>query len=169
VINGDLMSEVIEDKAKSGLFAQAVAGVSSVDGPERRAANEAQREPTLPDSSEPMSIAIDLERTEPLAYVHGGSHVACNHAYAELFGFEDATQVGAVTVLDLIAPEDRSLLRAVLERPEAAGTVSLNGLGVDRGVFPLEVEFSPTSVGGEPCTRLRAKKIDVQAVLSGRG
>jgi type II secretory pathway predicted ATPase ExeA len=169
VINDDLMNEVIEDKAKSGLFAHTTVGAVPVDDQDRQAANEERRRTRLADGSDPMSIAIDLERTEPLAYIHQGSHVACNQAYADLFGFEDTTQVDGVTVVDLIAPEDRNLVRAVLERPGAAGSVSLNGLGIDRGVFPVEIEFSPASIEGEHCTRVRAKKIDVQAVLSGRG
>lgn len=57
---------------------------------------------------------IVAESPEAMAYVHEGIHTNLNTAYAKLFGFEDPNELEGVPLMDLITPESRDKIKALL-------------------------------------------------------
>ncbi|MGV6825857.1 MAG: EAL domain-containing protein [bacterium] len=94
---------------------------------------------------------------EAIAYVHEGMHVYANPAYATLFGFNDPSELEALPLMDLIAPESRSDFKSVLrslDSGEPMQDFKTACIAEDGNEFDAVMMFSSATIEGEPCTQI---------------
>ena len=95
---------------------------------------------------------------DAIAYVHEGMHIFANHSYLEMFGFDDLEAVEGTPILDMVAPaeheEFKDFLRNYSKDGDQEGRLETHGLLPDGKKFRAEMEFTPASIDGEPCTQI---------------
>lgn len=90
-----------------------------------------------------------------LAYVQDGIHLACNPAYARCFGYDSATAIMTVPLLDLVGMEARPALRTLLGRPFDAEHREVMAIRrKDGSEDAMELCFTPIEYEGKPCLQL---------------
>jgi diguanylate cyclase (GGDEF)-like protein/PAS domain S-box-containing protein len=95
---------------------------------------------------------------EAIAYIADGMHIEANDAYAEIFGYQDAEELEAMPMIDLIAESDQEKFKAFLRhysRTEGdQAELNFSGIRQDDAVFSAMMVFSSSSFDGEPCTQI---------------
>lgn len=111
----------------------------------------------LQESEERSRALLDNSR-DAVAYIHEGVHAYANPAYLKLFGFTNAADLEEVTLINLIARQDRDKLKRFLRRSikagKSVGPVDLTGLDSGERPFPLRMECIPTRMNDEPCLQV---------------
>lgn len=100
---------------------------------------------------------IDSSR-DAIAYVHEGMHIYANHAYLNMFGYEELDDIQGLPIMDMVSSTDHSTLKEFL-RSYTRGkltnsTLDLHGQHVEGKQFKITMEFSPASMEGEACTQI---------------
>ncbi len=102
--------------------------------------------------------AIVAESPEALAYVHDGIHTHLNQSYVKLFGFDDPAEFEGVPLMDLVAPESRDSIKALLnraakpdEKPDPERFVAQRA---DDSNITLNMRCRPVSMEGEKQTEV---------------
>jgi diguanylate cyclase (GGDEF)-like protein/PAS domain S-box-containing protein len=95
---------------------------------------------------------------DAIAYIHDGMHVLANPAYLQKFGYTGMNEIEGQPILDLIAPQDLTRIKRLLR----SGKVKDSQLEVtcqtsSGNSFPANLEFSTTTLDGEPCTQIVIK------------
>ena len=96
---------------------------------------------------------------DALAHVAEGIVIDGNRAWAQLFGFEEETDLPGLTFMDLFATEDQPAIKGALVAC-AQGRWPQQGIratGTTRHDKPIALllEFEPASFDEEPCVRVR--------------
>lgn len=122
----------------------------------------------LNDAEHRCRILINTSR-DAIAYVHAGMHVHANPVYAELFGFEQPSDLDGLPLMDLIAPEERTrfkkqVLRQLDENDECQ-TAEVYCVGAASNHFRAALELCPAVVDGEPCTQIVIRDTAPQLAL----
>lgn len=96
---------------------------------------------------------------DALAHVGEGIVLDANHAWAQLFGFEEESELPGLTFMDLFAPDAQPAIKGALVAC-AQGRWPPQGIkatGVTRHDKPIALllEFEPASFDEEPCVRVR--------------
>lgn len=105
---------------------------------------------------------IVAESPEALAYVHDGIHTQLNQAYARLFGFEEPGELENVPLMDLVAPQSRddikALLATSLKQPEhTEHSAPFVAQRADDSNVALQIRCRKASLAGE-------EQIEVQVI-----
>lgn len=99
---------------------------------------------------------LDSSR-DAIAYVHDGMHIYANSSYLEMFGFEDLDEIEGTPIMDMVAAEDHGTFKDFL-RTYGKEAGELDRLDVKcvsaKGSFKAEMEFTPATIDGEPCTQI---------------
>jgi multidomain signaling protein FimX len=103
---------------------------------------------------------LDSSR-DAIAYVHEGMHIYANKSYLDLFGYTDAEDLEGMPVMDMVDPADQSTMKEFLrsydrdgDTPETANSVEIRVNGPGKEPLAVEMEFTPASIDGEPCTQI---------------
>ena len=95
---------------------------------------------------------------DAIAYIADGMHVYANESYLELFGYHDWDDFEGMPILDLVAAQDqerfKEFLREYARGKEPHQTLELTLQPEEGEPFQAELEFSPASIEGEPCTQV---------------
>ena len=95
---------------------------------------------------------------DAIAYVHEGMHVYSNQSYVELFGFETSEDIESLPILDMVAEQKRDefkdFLRKYMKGELGMEEFTTRLVKPDGDEFEGEMEFSPASIDGEPCTQI---------------
>jgi diguanylate cyclase (GGDEF)-like protein/PAS domain S-box-containing protein len=95
---------------------------------------------------------------DAISYVHEGMHIFANSSYLEMFGFESLDEIEGTPILDMVAPEDHTEFKEFLRNYSTGdgqeGKLETRGLLPDGKKFNAEMEFTPASIDGEPCTQI---------------
>jgi diguanylate cyclase (GGDEF)-like protein/PAS domain S-box-containing protein len=95
---------------------------------------------------------------DAIAYVHEGMHIFANQSYLEMFGFDDLDEIEGTPILDMVAPEHhaqfKNFLRNYSKGGDHEGKLETHGILPDGKTFDAEMEFTPASIDGEPCTQI---------------
>jgi diguanylate cyclase (GGDEF)-like protein/PAS domain S-box-containing protein len=95
---------------------------------------------------------------DAIAYVHEGMHIFANSSYLEMFGFDDLETIEGTPILDMVAPQEhdefKEFLRNYSKDGDQEGRLETHGLLPDGNKFRAEMEFTPASIDGEPCTQI---------------
>lgn len=103
-------------------------------------------EQSLAESERRCQLLLDTSRAA-IAYVHEGMHIYANHAYLELFGYDDMDDLMAVPLLDMVDEASQKELRSRMKNME-----SLEG----QGSFQITGSTSAGSTVGGQATVSRA-------------
>ncbi len=91
---------------------------------------------------------------DAIAYIHQGLHIQSNAVYRELFGLS-AEDMESITMMDLIAPEDRNTFKRLLRQAgEKEVCQKLRCRHRDGGEFEADIELHPLEVNDEPCVQV---------------
>jgi diguanylate cyclase (GGDEF)-like protein/PAS domain S-box-containing protein len=108
--------------------------------------------------SEKRARTLMESSRDAIAYVHEGMHIFANSSYLEMFGFSELEEIEGTPILDMVAPEDhgefKDFLRNYSKDGEQEGKLKTHGLLPDGKKFHAEMEFTPASIDGEPCTQI---------------
>lgn len=109
--------------------------------------------------SEKRSRALLESSRDAVAYMHEGMHIYVNHAYLDLFGYEEVEDVDGLPMLDLVASDDHSKFKTVFrqfaEESDSEPVVITAGcVRADGTAFTAKIEFSHARVEGEDCTQV---------------
>ena len=96
---------------------------------------------------------------DALAHVGEGIVLDANRAWAQLFGFEDETEMPGLTFMDLFSAEHQPAIKGALVacaqgRWPAQG-IKANGITRHDKPIALMLELEPASFDEEPCVRVR--------------
>ena len=95
---------------------------------------------------------------DAIAYVHEGMHIFANPVYLNMFSFDSPEDVEGMPVLDMIAPDDHDIFKKFLREYSKGDNkhqeLEVRALLPDGKTFNAQMEFSPASIDGEPCTQI---------------
>ncbi len=116
------------------------------------------------------SLEIRLQETEArnrslldisgdgIAYIHEGVHIFANPTYLELFGYSSQEELASITLINLVAPDDRDELKRFLRDNMKQGKplepIALTGLHSDGSSIPLRLSCISTQIDEEPCLQI---------------
>jgi len=92
---------------------------------------------------------------DAIAYIHDGMHVLANPAYLGKFGYTGMGEIEGQPILDLIAPQDLTRFKRFLRSGKFEDTqLEITCQTSSGSSFPAILEFSMTTLDGEPCTQI---------------
>ena len=97
---------------------------------------------------------LDISQ-DAICYIHEGLHTYVNKSYLKLFEIEDVDDASALSILELIDPEDQDKLKEILKdvhKNQSSGDITLN-FKTGNKVQALETTYDPVIVEGEVCTQ----------------
>jgi diguanylate cyclase (GGDEF)-like protein/PAS domain S-box-containing protein len=116
----------------------------------------AQTKKRLDESEQRCNILVDSSR-DAIAYVHEGMYILANKAYLDMFGYVEMEDIEGLPILDMIAPKElqkfKKVLRSLDDNTETK-TIETSCQSSDEKIFKAQLEFSPASIDGEPCTQI---------------
>ncbi len=113
-------------------------------------------ERSLKETEKRCQLLLDSS-VDAIAYVLDGMHIYANRSYTQLFGYEDADDLAAEPMLELIAPQDQDSFKEFLRTYAAKGEYGetrCTAVTSDGQEFPAMLSFSPANYDGEPCTQV---------------
>jgi len=120
----------------------------------------------LNESEERCNTLVENSR-DAIAYVHEGMYIHANKGYLDMFGYVEMDDIEGLPIMDMIAPQDhqsfKEFLRS-LDNTTEHTTLESNCQSSDGKVFKAQLEFSPASIEGEPCTQIiiRDQSLDTE-------
>lgn len=100
------------------------------------------------------AVLMDVS-SSAISYVQEGVHLACNPSYARCFGYDSVMAIKTLPLLDLVSPESRPALKALLGKPlgtEARETVRIKRQNGSEEV--MDLCFTPVEYDGKACVQL---------------
>lgn len=97
---------------------------------------------------------------DAIAYVTEGMHVYANPAYLNLLGFSEFEEIDGTPLIDLAERDEQKRLRdflRALPKQQGKGEFKTRLRHADAKGFGVQMEFSPTTFGGEPCTQITVR------------
>ena len=116
----------------------------------------AQIKNRLNESEDRCNTLVESSR-DAIAYVHEGMYIHANKCYLDMFGYVEMDDIEGLPILDMIAPQHHQEFKDFLRSLDhSAGITKLdtNCQSSDENIFKAQLEFSPASVDGEPCTQI---------------
>jgi len=96
--------------------------------------------------------------SDAVACIHEGMYCFANQPYMELFGIESREEIEGTTILDMISTGHRDMFKDFLrnfQNDDTAGkTLTISCVSGNRTDFDSTMEFTPASIGGEPCMQI---------------
>jgi len=113
---------------------------------------------SISQESEKRNQVLMNSSRDAIAYIHEGMHIYTNDAYLDTFGFRSSDDIEAITIMDLIAPEDadkfKKILRKLAEGNNPDKEFEFAAIKNNSEKFNAIMEFSPASIDGESCTQI---------------
>ncbi len=110
----------------------------------------------LDESEQRCNILVESSR-DAIAYVHEGMYINANKAYLDMFGYVEMDDIEGLPIMDMVAPDEqkkfKDFLRS-LNNDSGNTTLDTKCQSSDEKIFQAQLEFSPASVDGEPCTQI---------------
>ena len=97
---------------------------------------------------------LDISQ-DAICYIHEGLHTYVNKSYLKLFEIGNVDDASALSILELVDPEDQARLKEILKdvhKNQSSGDVTLN-FRTGNKVQALETTYDPVVVEGEVCTQ----------------
>ncbi|MEN8205701.1 MAG: EAL domain-containing protein [Pseudomonadota bacterium] len=108
--------------------------------------------------SETRCHALIENSSDAVAYIHEGMHVYANRPYMDLFAIANREEVEGTPILDMISDTHRDtfkgFLKGYLEEQAEANTLDIGCLSPAGKEFHSNMELSPATMEGEPCTQI---------------
>jgi multidomain signaling protein FimX len=101
-------------------------------------------------------LLLDSSR-DAIAYIHDGMHIYANHAYLELFGYEDPEDIEIMPIMNLMTGEHQADFKAYLKahtKGESQSEFRFQGLKQNGDTFDAVLSLSDAKYDGEDCTQV---------------
>lgn len=112
---------------------------------------------SLRESEKRCHILLDSSR-DAITYVHEGMHIHANQVYLDTFGFPNAEEIEGTPIMDMVTEKDHEKLKKYIRMYSKGETrtraLDVTGKKLSGKVFRAQMEFSPASIEGEPCTQI---------------
>ncbi|MCP3675043.1 MAG: diguanylate cyclase, partial [Gammaproteobacteria bacterium] len=113
----------------------------------------------LTETSKRNELLLDSSR-DAIAYITDGMHIYANHAYMELFGYEDSKELECMPIMDLIDTNEHDKFKQYLKthsKNKNDEDFSFNGLNVNGDTFEAFLSLTDLKYDGEDCTQVYIK------------
>ncbi len=114
---------------------------------------------TLREIEKRNELLLDSSR-DAIAYITDGMHIYANHAYMELFGYEDEDELACIPIIDLVSSEYQEEFRNLLKahiKGQAVEEFSFHGLKESGETFDATMTLTDSQYDGENCTQVYLK------------
>ena len=104
-------------------------------------------------------LLLDSSR-DAIAYVIDGMHIYVNHAYMELFGYEDPDDLECMPIMDLMSPSHHEEFKSYIKNHSKGGVsddFSFVGLKANNENFEAFLSMTDSEYDGENCTQIYIK------------
>jgi len=104
-------------------------------------------------------LLLDSSR-DAIAYVIDGMHIYVNHAYQELFGYDDADDLECMPIMDLMDPSNHQEFKNYIKshsKGEQAEDFTFKGVNAKEGSFEAFLSMTDSEYDGEKCTQIYIK------------
>lgn len=93
---------------------------------------------------------------DAIAYVHDGMHIYANESYMDLFGYDDIDDLLCMPIMDIVASEKQSELKACLKGKGQGNKKQLlcQAIHEDGNQFDVKMDFSNATFDSEPCIQI---------------
>ena len=114
-------------------------------------------EAALHETEKRCRMLLDSSR-DSICYVHEGMHIYANPTYLDIFGYTDMEEIEGTPIMDMVAPDDQQMMKEFLRNLDHSSkeneTLETKMRHSDGNIFDAQMEFSPASIDGEPCTQI---------------
>ena len=130
----------------------------------------AGRQQYLEELEHRYNLLLDSSR-DAIAYIHEGLHVYANRAYLEILRLKDADETAALSLLELIKPQDtnldlKKLLKGFGKGDFPGAPIAVVVTRPDGTEFEAELVFSAARFDGEDCTQMMLQRKDAASDLA---
>lgn len=80
-------------------------------------------------------------------------HIYINQAYADIFGYDDKTEMEGLSVIDLVSADNPNDLKDIFKH-RVESTLVCRGIKEDGTRFPIIITTYPASYDGEECMQV---------------
>ena len=118
-----------------------------------------QASKTLKEIEKRNELLLDSSR-DAIAYITDGMHIYANHAYMELFGYEDEDELACIPIIDLVTTEYQQEFRDYLKahsKGQADDEFSFHGVKESGDTFDATMSLTESQYDGEDCTQVYLK------------
>ena len=118
-----------------------------------------QADNILKETEKRNELLLDSSR-DAIAYIHDGMHIYANHAYLELFGYDDPEDLEIMPIMNLMDKANHEEFKKYLKahaKGETQEEFRFTGLKADGQTFDAMLSMSPSKYDGEECTQVYLK------------
>ena len=112
---------------------------------------------SLMESEKRCHVLLDSSR-DAITYVHEGMHIYANQVYLDTFGFASLDDIEGTPIMDMVTENDlqqlKKYLRMYSKGEHKTKALEVMGKKPSGKTFRAQMEFSPASIEGEPCTQI---------------
>jgi diguanylate cyclase (GGDEF)-like protein/PAS domain S-box-containing protein len=112
---------------------------------------------SLRESEKRCHTLLDSSR-DAITYVHEGMHIYANQVYLDTFGFPNLEEIEGTPIMDMVVDKDhehlKKYLRMYSKGEHKTRALEVTGLRPNGKTFSAQMEFSPATIEGEPCTQI---------------
>jgi len=117
---------------------------------------------TLKENEKRNELLLDSSR-DAIAYITDGMHIYANHAYMQLFGYEDEDELACIPIIDLVESEHQEDFRNYLKahsKGEETDEFSFHGVKESGDTFEATISLTESQYDGENCTQVYLKMVE---------
>ncbi len=121
--------------------------------------NRKQADRALTETSKRNELLLDSSR-DAIAYITDGMHIYANHAYMELFGYEDSEELECMPIMDLMDSNEHDKFKQYIKahsKGENDDDFSFNGLNANGDTFEAFLSLTDSKYDGEDCIQVYIK------------
>ncbi len=111
----------------------------------------------LRESEKRCHTLLDSSR-DAITYVHEGMHIYANQVYLDTFGFPNLEEIEGTPIMDMVDEKDHEQLKKFIRNyskgEQKTRALEVTGLRPSGKTFSAQMEFSPATIEGEPCTQI---------------
>jgi diguanylate cyclase (GGDEF)-like protein/PAS domain S-box-containing protein len=114
---------------------------------------------TLKEIEKRNELLLDSSR-DAIAYMTDGMHIYANHAYMELFGYEDEDELACIPIIDLVDSEQQDEFKQYLKnhlKGENQAEFEFHGVKESGETFEAVMTLTASQYDGEDCTQVYLK------------
>lgn len=109
-------------------------------------------EKKLSESERRCNLLLDSS-VDAIAYIHEGMHIYINQAYADMFAYEDKSEMEGLSIIDLVSADNPNDLKDMFKH-RVESTLACRGIKADGSKFPIVITTYPASYDGEECMQV---------------
>lgn len=109
-------------------------------------------EKKLSESERRCNLLLDSS-VDAIAYIHEGMHIYINQAYADMFAYDDKSDMEGLSIIDLVSADNPNDLKDMFKH-RVESTLVCRGIKEDGSKFPIVITTYPASYDGEECMQV---------------